>query len=290
MKAHSNPPAESRFRQTVLLLIRNYGQHNVGKNAAALAYYLLFAIFPLLIFASNLLGLLKLDVYAITQTLSNFLPKDIVGLIESYLDYISHTSGHLLLWFSLVFSIWFPMRAVKGLMDDVRLAHHLSKPPNSLKYRLRQLIYTVVFLVVIILTLALSTLGEHVLGYIGRLLPENTPRISGFIPDFWQYLRFIPMALLMFAALGALYAFSMDKRPPIKQILPGIIAALISWMIVSIGFSFYVENFAHYSLIYGTMGAMIVLLMWLYMTALVLILGAEFNAALTQIRSMSIYP
>ena len=290
MKAHVNPPAESRLKQTVLLLIRNYSQHNVGKNAAALAYYLLFAIFPLLIFASNLLGLLKLDVFSITQTLSNFLPKDIVGLIESYLDYISHTSGHLLLWFSLVFSIWFPMRAVKGLMDDVRLAHHLSKPPNSLKYRLRQLIYTVVFLVVIILTLALSTLGEHVLGYIGRLLPENTPRISGFIPDFWQYLRFIPMALLMFAALGALYAFSMDKRPPIKQILPGIIAALISWMVVSIGFSFYVENFAHYSLIYGTMGAMIVLLMWLYMTALVLILGAEFNAALTKIRSMSIYP
>ena len=290
MKAHVNPPAESRLKQTVLLLIRNYSQHNVGKNAAALAYYLLFAIFPLLIFASNLLGLLKLDVFSITQTLSNFLPKDIVGLIESYLDYISHTSGHLLLWFSLVFSIWFPMRAVKGLMDDVRLAHHLSKPPNSLKYRLRQLIYTVVFLVVIILTLALSTLGEHVLGYIGRLLPENTPRISGFIPDFWQYLRFIPMALLMFAALGALYALSMDKRPPIKQILPGIIAALISWMIVSIGFSFYVENFAHYSLIYGTMGAMIVLLMWLYMTALVLILGAEFNAALTKIRSMSIYP
>ena len=285
MKAHVNPPAESRLKQTVLLLIRNYSQHNVGKNAAALAYYLLFAIFPLLIFASNLLGLLKLDMFSITQTLSNFLPKDIVGLIESYLDYISHTSGHLLLWFSLVFSIWFPMRAVKGLMDDVRLAHHLSKPPNSLKYRLRQLIYTVVFLVVIILTLALSTLGEHVLGYIGRLLPENTPRISGFIPDFWQYLRFIPMALLMFAALGALYALSMDKRPPIKQILPGIIAALISWMIVSIGFSFYVENFAHYSLIYGTMGAMIVLLMWLYMTALVLILGAEFNAALTEIHS-----
>jgi len=283
MKAHVNPPAESRLKQTVLLLIRNYVQHNVGKNAAALAYYLLFAIFPLLIFASNLLGLLKLDVFSITQTLSNFLPKDIVGLIESYLEYISHTSGHLLLWFSLVFSIWFPMRAVKGLMDDVRLAHHLSKPPNSLKYRLRQLIYTVVFLVVIILTLALSTLGEHVLGYIGRLLPEYTPRISGFIPDFWQYLRFIPMALLMFAALGALYALSMDKRPPIKQILPGIIAALISWMIVSIGFSFYVENFAHYLLIYGTMGAMIVLLMWLYMTALVLILGAEFHAALAEL-------
>ena len=68
MKAHSTPPAESRLKQTVLLLIRNYSQHNVGKNAAALAYYLLFAIFPLLIFASNLLGLLKLDSPALSGT------------------------------------------------------------------------------------------------------------------------------------------------------------------------------------------------------------------------------
>lgn len=266
-------------------LTLNAMEHNVGKSAAALAYHLLFAIFPLLIFVSNLLGMLNLDVFAITQSLGRFLPGDIVDLIESYLDYISHTSGHLLLWFSLVFSIWFPMRAVKGLMDDVRLACHLSKPPNSLKYRLRQLIYTVVFLIVIILTLALSTLGEHVLRYIGRLLPETAVHISRTFPDFWQYLRFIPVALLMFAALGALYAFALDDRPPIKRILPGIIAAMISWLVVSIGFSFYVENFAQYSLIYGAMGAMIVLLMWLYMTAFILILGAEFNSALITVQA-----
>lgn len=282
-----NPTGRSTVRPALRLLAANAMEHNAGKSAAALAYNLLFAIFPLLIFVNNLLGVLNLDVYAITQTLGQILPKDIVGLIESYLDYVTHTSGHLLLWFSLVFSIWFPMRAVKGLMDDVRQAYQLGKPPNLLKYWLRQLIYTVVFLVVIVLTLALSVLGEQVLGYISRLLPENMPRISGFIPDFWQYLRFVPMALLMLAALGALYALSMDKMPPIRQIFPGMAAALISWMLVSIGFSFYVENFASYSLIYGTMGAVIVLMMWLYMTAMILILGAELNAALMQVQHLS---
>lgn len=88
----------------------------------------------------------------------------------------------------------------------------------------------------------------------------------------------------MFAALGALYAMSMDERQPFKTLLPGITASLFAWMIVSIGFSFYVENFANYSIIYGALGTVIILMVWLYMTSLILILGAELNAALKTIR------
>jgi len=266
-------------------MAKNFFEHNVGKNAAALAYYLLFALFPLLIFLSNLLGLLDLNVTAITQSLQSFLPSDIVGLIEAYLDHVSHTSSHVLLWFALVFSIWFPMRAVKGLMDDVRQAYHLGKPQRPIIYAFRQLIYTIVLLIVIALTLFLSTMGEQVLGYINRLLPENILNLSDHLLSLWQYLRFVPVGLLMFAALGTLYAASLDKRQPIRQTIPGITAALVSWMVVSIGFSFYVENFANYSLIYGTLGAVIVLLMWLYITAVILILGAELNAALLTVRT-----
>lgn len=272
-------------RQIIRLLVTNSYEHDVGKHAAALAYYLLFALFPLLIFISNLLGLLDLNVTAIIQSLQQFLPKDIVELVETYLYYISHTSSHSMLWFTLIFSIWFPMRAAKGLMDDVRLAYHLGKPAHPAAYRIRQLIYTVVQLIVIGMTLILSTLGRHVLRYLTNVLPENTLRISEYLLSIWQYIRFIPIGLLMLAALGILYAVSLDNRQSLKSLLPGIIAALVSWLIISIGFSFYVENFAHYSVIYGTLGAVIVLLMWLYMTAVILILGAELNAALQTIHS-----
>lgn len=258
----------------------NFFKHDVGKNAAALAYYLLFALFPLLIFISNVLGLLKLDITSIIQVLQRILPSDIVRLVETYLEHISHTSSQTLLWFALIFSIWFPMRAAKGLMDDVRLAYHLEKPENPITYTIRQLAYTIVLLLVIGLTLLFSTLGKQVLGYINYLIPESAMHISVYFIEIWQYLRFIPVALLMYAALGTLYAASLDKRQSIKDILPGIAVAMTSWMIVSIGFSFYVENFANYSVIYGTLGAVIVLLMWLYMTAVILILGAELNAAI----------
>ena len=75
------------------LLLTNFFEHDVGKNAAALAYYLLFALFPLLIFLSNVLGLLNLDITSIMQVLQRILPNDIVGLVESYLEHVSHTSS-----------------------------------------------------------------------------------------------------------------------------------------------------------------------------------------------------
>lgn len=237
-----------------------------------------------MIFISNLLGLMELNVSAVTQALHRILPRDIVGLIEAYLGHVSNTSSHALLWFALVFSIWFPMRAAKGLMDDVRLAYHLGKPKRPIGYTLRQLIYTVVLLLVIGLTLLLSTMGEHVLEALHNLLPEGSLQISDYLLGIWQYFRFLPAGILMLAAVGTLYAAALDKRQPVKAILPGILAALLAWMVVSVGFSFYVENFANYSVIYGTLGAVIVLMMWLYMTAAILILGAELNAALLEVR------
>ena len=84
----------------------------------------------------------------------------------------------------------------------------------------------------------------------------------------------------MFAVVGMLYAIAQDRKQGVKTIMPGLLLAMISWLAVSICFSVYVENFANYSVIYGTLGAVIVLLVWLYLTSFVLILGAEFNAAL----------
>ncbi len=276
---------KSVFRQTLRLLFVNSFEHNIGKSAAALAYYLLFAIFPLLIFASNLLGLLDININSVTTALSHILPKDIVSLAENYLDYVSHTSSRTLLWFSLIFSVWFPMRAVKRLMLDVRMAYHLKAPKNPYTFAIRQLVYTIVFLIVIALTLLLSTLGQNILSLIFSFLPQSALKMSDYLLNIWQYIRFIPAGLLMFAALGFLYAMSLDGKLSIKPLLPGIAVSLLAWMVVSIGFSFYVENFANYSIIYGTLGAVIILMIWLYLTSLILILGAELNAAIKYVRN-----
>ena len=252
----------------------------MGRHAAALAYYLLFTLFPVLIFISSLLGLLDLDVASISRALTGILPRDVVELLRMYLDYVSRTSSSSMLWFSLVFSIYFPMRAAKCLMDAVRRAYHLRSPSRPVAYVFRQLLFTVVLLVVIALTLALSVLGQKVLSFFADLLP-----VSLVLLTVWHYLRFFLLALIMFATLGTLYALAQDRRQPVSTIVPGAVVSLAAWMTLSIGFSFYVENLSSYSVIYGTLGAVIVLMIWLYLTATILIMGAELNAALRTART-----
>lgn len=271
-------------KETSTLVIKNYFIHNVGKNGAALAYYLLFAIFPLLIFISNLVGQLDLDVNSITQWMTGVLPQDIVDLFESYLEYVSLNSSYTLLGFSLIFSIYFPWRAAKSLMYDVRRAYHLGKPENPVSFTFRQGVYTLVLLLVIALSLILSTFGQKILHYIVAQINVQIPSV--FITP-WHYLRFLLMGLVVFVAVSVLYAISQDKKQRWTAILPGAVFSLIVWVVVSVGFSFYVENFAKYSVIYGTLGTVIVLMLWLYITAVVLILGAEFNQALIDTKKSS---
>ncbi|MBQ8605291.1 MAG: YihY/virulence factor BrkB family protein [Clostridia bacterium] len=280
-------------KRAIAIVWKNFFEHKVGNNAAALAYNLLFALFPLSIFLSNLFGMMELDASSVSDALEKFMPQMAVDLIVTYFDYISHTSNHVLMWFALIFSIWFPMRAASVLMEGVRTAYGLKRPANPFLYTFKQLLYTLIFLVVIVLTLFLTTVGKEVLDYINGILLELTHsvQISGYFVAAWQYLRFLPAGLLMVLAIGTLYTVSLDKNPKIKSVIPGLMSALVSWLIGCLGFSFYVENFAYFSVIYGTLGAVIVLLMWLYFTALVLILGAELNAAIEQAKeSKAVYP
>ena len=259
--------------------VDRYFNHTVAHEAAALAYYLLFMLFPLMIFFSSLLGLLELDVLGIILSLQHLLPSGVLDVLESYLLYVGQTSSRNMLWFGLVFTIYFPMRAADCLMTSVRKAYHLPRPKNQILHTAKVLLYTVFLLVSISLALALSMVGRQVLEFAGRfvVVPE------AFI-ELWSGLRFLILGGVMFAAIGLLYAAAQDMRQPARNILPGTGAALAAWMVVSAAFSFYVENFGRYSVIYGALGTVIVLMMWLNLTAVALIMGAEVNGVLLALR------
>ena len=268
---------------TVRKTFSNTVEHEIGKSAAALTYYLLFAMFPMLIFVNNLLGMLNWNVTAISNILLPVLPGEVVSMLEAYLIYIQGESSPVLLWFSLAFFVWFPLRAVRSLTNDVRLAYQLGKPTDPVRYALRQMVFALFFLVIVTLTLVLCVLGRRFISAVaGRLEQGHALKIPALGLNLWQYLRFLLLGALMFLILVLLYTVAQDKRPPIRTLLPGIALSLVSWLVISIGFSMYVENFGKYSIIYGTLGTVIVLLIWLYMTSYLLILGAELNAALAR--------
>ena len=256
-------------------MIRRYYVHDVARDSAALTYYLLFAIFPLLIFVSTLLGVLELDIASITAVLAPILPSDVVDIIRTYLEYVAANQSRQLLWFSLVFSIWFPMRSTGCLMHSLRKAFGRSAPENILLGQLRTLLFTIWMIFVIGLTLALVVLGRRALYFLSGFLPLSETFIS-----VWGYLRFIILGLVMAISLGILYQLALGQRRPLREVLPGVGSSLAAWLLLSMAFSYYVENMARYAQLYGSIATIVVVLLWLYMSGQVLILGAELSASL----------
>ena len=261
------------------LMVQRYLRHNVGIQSAALAFYLLFMIFPFLIFISALLGLLRLDVAGILLALGEILPRGVVDLIEVYLTYVSRNPSPHLLVFGLVFSIYFPMRATNSLMRSVRTAYHLGPPRGPVRHVLNTLLYTVLLIVTIAAALALMTVGDRILSYAVVHF-----RLPFFVAEAWTKLRFPVVAVLCYFALFLLYALAQDVRQPWRNIWPGTLAALTAWMAVSWLYAFYVDNIANYSLLYGSIGTVIALMIWLYMSSVVLIMGAELNGTIMSLR------
>lgn len=256
-------------------MLRRYYVHDVARDSAALTYYLLFALFPLLIFVSALLGILELDIDSITAVLTPLLPVDVVGVVRSYLTYVAANQSRQLLWFSLIFSIWFPMRSTGCLMHSLRKAFGRSAPENILLGQLRTLLFTIWMIFVIGLTLALVVVGRRALYFLSGFLPLSETFIS-----VWGYLRFIILGLVMAISLGILYQLALGQRRPLREVLPGVGSSLAAWLLLSMAFSYYVENMARYAQLYGSIATIVVVLLWLYMSGQVLILGAELSASL----------
>lgn len=271
--------------QTTQQLLRRYYLHDVGRDSAALTYYLLFTLFPLMVFVSTLLGILDLDVASITQVLGQLVPGDVVSVLEAYLEYVSANVNRQLLWFSLIFSIWFPMRATSCLLHSLRKAFGLGPPRKVFLYQLGVFLFTIWLILTIGLTLLLAVVGRRALEFISALVTLPT----GFV-ELWSYLRFIVLGVVMFLLLTVLYMLAQGQRRPLKEVVPGVATSLAAWMALSMAFSYYVENFSNYSVLYGSIATVVVLLLWLYMSGTVLIMGAELSAVLLRRRRNRLPP
>ncbi len=251
-----------------------YYAHDVARDSAALTYYLLFAIFPLLVFFSTLVGLMHLDIEGLLDSMSRILPEQVLGIVGSYLEYVSTSPSRQLLVFSLIFSIWFPMRSTSCLMHSVRKAYGMLQPPGLVGGTLRNLAFTLWLIVTIAASIVLTTVGRRALKFVSGLV--RIP--AGFI-DLWGTLRFVALGVIMLLVLVPLNMLARGNRCPLREVVPGVLLSMVAWLALSAAFSYYVENVAHYSELYGSIATIVVVLLWLYMTGQVLIMGAEYNGA-----------
>ncbi len=269
---HGQIKKRKGWQKVILLTIQGYFDNKVGRNAAAMTYYLLFAMFPFFIFVTSLLGLLHLPTLTLDGQITRFLPEDVVAFLNLAIEHITKSSNNALLTFGLVFSVWFPFRAVSNLMEAINDIYGEEK---SGSHSIRTAILTALTIVLIPAMLLLLLLGERVLGFVGEYIPISAEFITG-----WSRMRFVPMAAALLFMLSAVYFFSPSKIQKARYILPGAVLSMGVWMLFSLIFSYYVDHMGRYSIIYGSIGVIIALLVWMDWSMIAMLMGAVFNVAL----------
>ncbi|MFJ7916847.1 MULTISPECIES: YihY/virulence factor BrkB family protein [Lysinibacillus] len=261
------------FMQDLLLRLR---RAEISALAAQLAYFFLLSFFPLLIFLVTLLPYLNLKSTQVYSFLVNIMPDEVYRLIESTLDEILTSRNSSLLSVGVLGTIWSASKGINALIRALNKAYD-TETRASLLDRGLSLVFTLVFVVVIAVVLLLPVFGQQV----GHFLFS----IVGIEEQFeiiWHRTRWSIPPLLIFIVLMGIYRFIPNTIPRLKLrgVWPGALFSTISWVAVTYAFSFYINNFANYSATYGSIGGVIILMLWLYFTGIILIFGGILNATM----------
>lgn len=264
-----------KVKRVLQLTIKGFIQKEVGRRSAGLTYYLVFAIFPFVLSIISILGILHLPMISLEGDAAAFLPADVITLLNMTIVHMTEFSNGAILTFGLAFALWFPFRAVKNMTSEVADIYGEEKPKGHLKRVF--FLYTII-LIFIPVMLILLLIGEGVLDFVFQHLPVLP--LTEEIIALWDKLRFLPMALALILLTSAVYILSPSERPGWKYVLPGALLSTAAWMAYSLFFAHYVNNMGNYSVIYGSIGAIIAFLIWLNWSLTALLVGAVFNQAL----------
>jgi membrane protein len=256
-------------------VIAEVQEDNCAVYAAALAYYFLFALFPFFLFLTALLGYLPFPnlMDQIMALLAQVMPAEALTLVQDNVGKLVSQQRGGLLSFGIIAALWTSSSALTGISDALNHAYDVEEGRPFWKVRGMAILLTVGLSVFIIASIILLIFG---------------PQIGGWIADFvglgkafeiaWNILRWPVILFLIVTAVAAIYYFAPDVDQRWKWITPGSVFAVILWIIVSLGFSYYVNNFGSYDKTYGSIGAIIVLLTWMYVSGFVILVGGEINA------------
>ncbi len=273
----TNIKEKKKFKDVVKKLLKRFSSDNVSQTGGQLAYFFLLSIFPFLIFLNALLGFLDIPIETITNQLETIAPTDVMELIKSYLTSVVTTKNTGLLSIGLITSIYTASKAVDSLIIALNTAYRVKKDRSFIKKKLLSLFFTALLAVTIAIALFLPVLGRNIMQPVADFLG-----ISGIFVNIWVYVRWVIVLTVLFIAISLVYHIVPYVKLPFKKSIPGTIFATIAWILISVGFGIYVNNFGNYSAVYGSLGAVIALMFWLYLTGIVLVLGGELNYILYQ--------
>jgi membrane protein len=265
-----------RFFDLIKRTVKEFGEDDMSTYAAALAFQLLFSLFPFMLFLIAVVGFLHIPQFFdwIREQAALFLPGQALTMVNEVVDQLQERKAGLLS-FGILLALWTASAAVRSLMVAMNSAYDVPEGRPAWKRIPLSVLYTLGVVMMLLLAAALMVIGPQVADWIGTQIG-----VGDFVVTLWTWLRWPLVVILMMLAVATIYYFTPDVEQSFRFITPGSVTAVLVWLLASVGFGIYVQNFSNYDATYGSVGAIIVLLMYFYISAAVLLFGAELNAVI----------
>ncbi|MBW3630211.1 MAG: YihY/virulence factor BrkB family protein [Gemmatimonadetes bacterium] len=264
-------------RRLAAATVREYFDDDMPTYAAALSYHVFFALFPFLLFLLALLSFLELGdlVDPLIERAGQVLPPVALSRVLEVLGEVRGQEKGGLLSFGIAFSVWLASAGLRSTMRALNQAYDVDEGRPIVRRYLVSIFYTGALALLITVATVIMVVGPA----LAELLAEWVGlAVGGGVLALWGWLRVAVAAILVMIAVSLIYYFAPNRGTRLRIITPGSVLAVALWALTALAFRVYVANFARYSVTYGSVGAVIVLLLYIYLSASVLLLGAELNA------------
>jgi membrane protein len=245
--------------------------------AAATAYYFLFALFPFFLFLTTLMGYLPVPdllANALDYT-QKILPKQAFDMLEDNVLKLFTNKKTGLLSLGVLLALWSASSAVISVMNVMNRLYQVKEGRPFWKVRLIAFFLVIALSLLFLLSLILVMFGPRIGGLIAKFA-----HLGPLFERTWNILSIPVIPLMLILAVALIYFFTPDVKQKWRWITPGSVFAIPCWIFTSLAFSFYINNFGSYDKTYGSIGAVIVMLLWLYISGFIIFVGAVINAVI----------
>lgn len=262
--------------QVMKTTVSDFIEDELPTYASALAFQMFFSLFPFLLFLVALISLLDMQPFFdwLRQQAELVLPQSTVELVNPVIDQLQ-TQKAGLFSIGIVVALWTASSAVRSTMDAMNKAYGVKEGRKPWKRIPLSLLYTVGIAGALLTAAALMVLGPQVMGWLAQQIG-----LEQIVVTLWSWLRWPIAIFLLMVVVAVVYFVAPDVEQRFRFITPGSVLAVVVWIGASLGFAYYAQNFANYNATYGSIGAIIVFLLYLHISCAVLLFGAELNAVI----------
>lgn len=273
------------MRQVIKKIRRFYRkckEDRIDVYAAQASFFILLSVMPVLMLILTLIQYLPITAEQVTEILMDIFPRDVSKYIKIIIDEIFVPSKALLSG-SAIAAVWAAGKGIMGLTNGLNSVNRVNETRNYFMIRIRSAFYMILMLIAFIITVGILIFGNEILIFLQERI-EIIDRLSSYIISAQTSVALI----LLFLLFLSLYVILPNRKTKLRKQLPGAALASLAWAVCSYGFSIYMDIYSRISKVYGSLGSIIAVMLWLYLCMWILFMGAEINCYLEDPKSFNL--